>query len=98
MQGPDDAAGESASLSTIAYRELAYEHSARLVGYLYLLTGDGPQAESLAAAAFRRVWEMFRRGDILGDAEEQLYRQATRAGLQWMQRSGNLRGFQPPTT
>ena len=99
MRGPDDTPeGADSTPSLIAYRELAYEHSARLVGYLYLLTGDGPQAEGFATEAFRRVWEMFRRGDILGDAEEHLYRQGTRAALQWMQRTGNLRGYQPPTT
>src|SRR5689334_11524090 len=92
------AESEADTPGTIAYRELVYEHAGTLIGYLYMLTGNATVAAEVSFAAFRRVWDSFRKGEIIGDAEDQLYRYATRDALRRMQRADDTRGHLPTTT
>src|SRR2546423_7051297 len=85
------------SPGTIAYNELADKESGRLADYLFFLLDDPQAAQETALAAFDYVWNAFRRGEIIGDAEDQLYRNATRAAFRSVRKTG-ARGFLPPTT
>ena len=82
---------------SIAYSELVYKESGRLSDYLFFLLDDAQAAQETALSAFGYVWNAFRRGEIIGDAEDQLYRNATRAAFRIVRKT-NARGFLPPTT
>ncbi len=98
MQPPEGPAAETHQTpGEIAYTELVYQESGRLPGFIFFLVGDAAAAQQIALSAFRYVWDAFRRGDILGDAEDQLYRNATRAALQHIRKT-SARGHLPPTT
>lgn len=84
--------------ASIAYRELAHEHAPRVYEYAMLLLGERALAETVAAEAFRRTWEAFRRGDVFGDAEEILFRNVTRDAGRRIARNRDLRGHLPVTT
>src|SRR4051794_11537661 len=82
---------------SIAYSELVYKESGRLADYLFFLLDDPEAAKETALSSFEYVWNAFRRGEIIGDAEDQLYRHATRAAFKTVRKTG-ARGFLPPTT
>ncbi|HZT05614.1 MAG TPA: zf-HC2 domain-containing protein [Chloroflexota bacterium] len=78
-----------------AYRELVELHAQQVYAYIYFLLFDEASADSLAVDSFRQLWRGLRRGEILGDAVEQLYRQATRLALRHSRKAdGGRRGRQ----
>jgi DNA-directed RNA polymerase specialized sigma24 family protein len=100
VQSDSDPAANGIELTPAeeTFREVAEAHAERLYGYLMLLVGDRAEAERILGDAFRRLWSELLRGNVFGDAEQILYRNATRAALQRLQRGEGLRGLLPPTT
>lgn len=90
--------GHGPTPSIIAYQDIASKEVDRVYGFVFLLVGDRPKAEEITLEAFRRTWEGFRRGRVVDDAAETLYRWATRISVNRLGRSKELRGHQPPTT
>ncbi|MPZ15644.1 MAG: hypothetical protein GEU73_14685 [Chloroflexi bacterium] len=96
MDDVDDARAEFPATSL--YRQLVADHTDRVYGYVMLLVGDRSVSENIANDSFRRTSQALLRGQIMGDAEEVLYRHATREGLRRLARSKELRGQLPPTS
>lgn len=84
--------------AAIAYREVVYAEAEHFYGVIALLLGQAPVSQSLALDTWRRVWQMYDRGQIFGDAEDFLYRWGIRSALNRLSRGADLRGYQPPTT
>ena len=68
------------------YTDLVDRHLERLYRFLVLMIGERDLAEADTLAAYRRVWTDLQAGNVFGDAEEILYRTATRSALRRRQR------------
>jgi DNA-directed RNA polymerase specialized sigma24 family protein len=95
---PDRPEGFEELPASVSYREVAAEHGERVYGYAMLLLGEQPEAEEVTRDALRRLWQTLDAGNVFGDAEELLYRHATRAAIQRRNRNHELRGWLPATS